>query len=170
MASCLLLSLHAEEGTAAAASDGSAAPGLPPATQPQAQVAAPGALPPGLSVAQENPFRRFEIIAFGSFPITLLYTNIAFQVTHYVQSGFDSRWAPWPFTGEYTDSITDSERFTRMGVAAGISLAVAGLDALIRHARAKKAARLATPLPPAAAPAPAPAAPAATAPLPSPSP
>jgi hypothetical protein len=98
------------------------------------------ALPPGFSATGENPYRRFEIIALGSFPLTLLYTNLAFQITHYAENGFDARWAPWPFSGEYTDSISDSERFSRMGVAAGLSFVVAGIDALVRLSREKKAA------------------------------
>ena len=131
------VALGAEEpgGTAASGS------GVQPAS-PTAAVA-PAALPQGFSTPQENFFRRFEIIALGSLPITLLYTNVGFQLYHFIDNGFDMSWAPWPFEGENTDSITDSERFTRIGIAAGAAVAVAGVDALIRYLQARKAERLA---------------------------
>ncbi len=93
----------------------------------------PGALPPGYGQAKkrENGLRRFEILAFGGFPIALFYTNLGFELGAYIQSNFDSRYAPWPFSGEQTQSISDSERFGRMGIAAGLSLLVAGVDALL---------------------------------------
>ena len=104
---------------------------------------APAALPSGFSAPQEGFFRRFEIIALGSLPITLLYTNVGFQLYHFIDNDLDMSWAPWPFEGENTDSITDSERFTRIGIAAGAAVAVAGVDALIRYLQARKAERLA---------------------------
>ena len=137
---CLLVfsaALDAEEsgGTAASGTGGQSV--SPPAA------AAPAALPQGFSTPQENFFRRFEIIALGSLPITLLYTNVGFQLYHFVDNDLDMSWAPWPFEGENTDSITDSERFTRIGIAAGAAMAVAGVDALIRYLQARKAERLA---------------------------
>lgn len=115
--------------------------GQPAASSPV--VASPAALPQGFAAPEENFFRRFEIIAFGSLPITLLYTNIGFQLYHFMDNGFDMSWAPWPFEGANTDSITDSERFTRIGIAAGAAVAVAGVDALIRYLQARKTERLA---------------------------
>ena len=132
-----LLGLGAEESGGSAASGGGGQLASPPAA------AASAALPQGFSAPQENFFRRFEIIALGSLPITLLYTNIGFQLYHFMDNGFDMSWAPWPFEGENTDSITDSERFTRIGIAAGAAVAVAGVDALIRYLQARKAERLA---------------------------
>ena len=136
----LSLALGAEEsgGTTTPAS------GQPTASSaPSAAGASPSALPQGFPAPQENFFRRFEIIALGSLPITLLYTNIGFQLYHFVDNDFDMSWAPWPFEGENTDSITDSERFTRIGIAAGVAVAVAGVDALVRYLQARKAERLA---------------------------
>jgi len=137
---CMLLlppALGAEESGGAAASGPGGQPVSPPAA------AAPGALPQGFSAPEESFFRRFEIIALGSLPITLLYTNVGFQLYHFIDNDFDVSWAPWPFEGSNTDSITDSERFTRIGIAAGAALAVAGVDALIRYLQARKAERLA---------------------------
>jgi hypothetical protein len=133
----LSLSLGAEE------SGGTTTPASGQPAAPSAAGASPSALPQGFSAPQENFFRRFEIIALGSLPITLLYTNIGFQLYHFVDNDFDMSWAPWPFEGENTDSITDSERFTRIGIAAGVAVAVAGVDALVRYLQARKAERLA---------------------------
>lgn len=136
---CLLAvpaALGAEE------SGGSASSGSGGQSASPAAAAAPGALPQGFSAPQENFFRRFEIIALGSLPITLLYTNVGFQLYHFMDNDFDMSWAPWPFEGENTDSITDSERFTRIGIAAGAAVVVAGVDALIRYLQARKAERL----------------------------
>lgn len=135
-ASCLALVLvllmpgilwaEGQAPTAAAAAVPAAADSTPAGLTP-----APGALPSGYGKAKENGIRRFEILAFGSFPILLFYTNLGFEIGTYAQSGFDPLYAPWPFSGELTTSISDSERFGRMGVAAGLSLLVAGIDAII---------------------------------------
>ena len=130
-----LLGLGAEESGGSAASGGGGQPASPPV--------ASAALPQGFSAPQENFFRRFEIIALGSLPITLLYTNVGFQLYHFIDNDLDMSWAPWPFEVTNTDSITDSERFTRIGIAAGAAVAVAGVDALIRYLQARKAERLA---------------------------
>lgn len=121
-------------GTSGSPAAGAAAPGL--------QVS-PGALPSGYGQAKkrENGLRRFEILAFGSFPIALFYTNFGFELGAYIQSNFDSRYAPWPFSGEQTSSISDSERFGRMGVAAGLSLLVAGVDAILVASLEKRKAK-----------------------------
>ena len=137
---CLLVLpavLCAEETSGTPASGAGGQPSSTPAA------AATAALPLGFSAPQENFFRRFEIIALGSLPITLLYTNVGFQFYHFIDNDLDMSWAPWPFEGENTDSITDSERFTRIGIAAGAAVAVAGVDALIRYLQARKAERLA---------------------------
>jgi hypothetical protein len=104
-------------------------------SRPSGLTPATGALPSGYGKAKENGLRRFEILAFGSFPILLFYTNLGFEIGTYAQSGFDPLYAPWPFSGELTANISDSERFGRMGVAAGLSLLVAGIDAVILASR-----------------------------------
>jgi hypothetical protein len=80
----------------------------------------------------ENFFRRFEIIAFGSYPISLLYTNFCFSMATFVENDFDATYAPWPFNSSSVDTTTTDEHFVRMGVAACLSLAIAGADAIIR--------------------------------------
>lgn len=79
----------------------------------------------------ENPFVRFEIIAFGSFPITLFYTNFGFDLETYVAHDFDSIYAPWPFSSDQAPDLTSGERLTRIAVAAGLSVGIAILDRLL---------------------------------------
>ncbi len=81
---------------------------------------------------RENALRRFEIIAFGSYPIALFYTTLAFDLGAYIDSGYDVRYAPWPFKSEYSARLSEGEVLLRLGSAACLSLAVAGIDALIR--------------------------------------
>lgn len=127
--------LHAEEAQA---------PGSSAATQVLGQggkTAAPAALPPGFRKKRENPLARFEIIAFGSLPLTLFYTNRAFEIYHWIDNGYASAYAPWPVSGTSVSgeleleltNLAIPERFCRLGTAAILSMAVAGLDAVIRH-------------------------------------
>jgi len=85
----------------------------------------------------ENPFIRFGIIAFGSYPITLTYTNFVWGMVEYVSSGFSSSYIPWPFNLSGTSSITEGEHWERMEVAGYISLGVAVADAIIRIVQEK---------------------------------
>ncbi|MDP2816325.1 MAG: hypothetical protein Q8O19_06575 [Rectinemataceae bacterium] len=71
---------------------------------------------------------RFEIISVGAFPIMLFYTDLGFGIGRYLSSGFDSRYAPWPFRDSSSILPDDSERLVRIGVAAGISFAIAIFD------------------------------------------
>jgi hypothetical protein len=98
-------------------------------------------LPPGFRARpRENPWRRFEIIAFGAFPILLFYVDIGFDAVKYASNGFDSRYLPWPFKGDNAMQPEEGEYLARLGVAAGASLIFSGVDAWIRAARYRKAA------------------------------
>lgn len=145
------LPAFAEEPVASAA----ASPGTSPSSSLQA---APGALPSGLGASsRENPVRRFEIIALGAFPIMLFYTDIGFDLHAYVAQGFDYRYAPWPFkNSSYSIEPNQDELLLRVGVAAGISIAFAGVDAIIRALRHRQPRQEApAPIQPPEAPAPA---------------
>lgn len=108
----------------------------PPGPPPVAN----GALPSGFrKKATENPFRRFEIIAFGVFPLALFYADFGFDLEKYIANGFDSTYAPWPFKSDYAPDPTESEYLIRLSIAGGISLAVAGADAVIRAIRYRAA-------------------------------
>ena len=85
----------------------------------------------------ENALIRFEIIAFGSYPITLAYTNFVWGLVEYVESNFDSSYIPWPFNMSGSSSIEDAEHWERMKVAGYISLGVALADTIIRVVQEK---------------------------------
>ena len=101
------------------------------AVEPRAP--APGALPDAFVKEEKSPFlaglRRFEIVTFGSFPITLLYTNMGFRLSRYFQ------------TGTYSTDTTDSEAMLSVGIAALLSLGVGAIDAVIRGIRSSRADR-----------------------------
>ena len=132
-------------GDAAAASEssGTVAPPEAAATPEAGTSVRPGALPAGFRKrSSENSFRRFEIIAFGAFPILLFYVGVGFDIGRYFTNGLDKRYAPWPFKGDNAVKPTESEYLARISVAAGASLAFAGADALIRAARFRRASEL----------------------------
>jgi hypothetical protein len=99
-------------------------------------------IPLTLPVKEENPFGRFEIVSLGAFPIMLFYVGFAFDLERYVENGFDTSYAPWPFKGATSATLSDKERITRLSVALGSSLIIGGVDAYL-HAKKVKAARLA---------------------------
>lgn len=68
---------------------------------------------------------RFETIAIGSFPITLLYSGIIYSIGRYAFSGFNQTYAPWILGAGGTDS--DSQYVT-LAIAAGFSLVIATID------------------------------------------
>ena len=74
--------------------------------------------------------RRFEIISLGAFPILLFYTRLAFDLRRYVNNGFQSTYAPWPFRNEYSYEPSDDEQVLSLLAAAGLSLAFGTVDAL----------------------------------------
>ena len=79
--------------------------------------------------------RRFEIIALGVFPFALFYTRIGFELSRFIENGFDPVYAPWPFSNEFSYKPTDEEQITSLLIAGGVALVFAGVDALILHLR-----------------------------------
>ncbi len=103
---------------------------------------APGALPDAFVPEDRSPFRkglrRFEIVAFGSFPIMLFYANLGFDLSRYARSGYDPYYAPWPFKSEYSYKPSTPEILASVGTAALLSVGVGALDAVIRASRARR--------------------------------
>jgi hypothetical protein len=135
----------AAAGAAAPASAGSGVSGgtSSAATKGPASAAA-AALPPGFGETKakpENPWRRFEIVSVGAFPISLFYMGFGFDLGGYIGSGFDSRYAPWPFQSSASVLPTDSQRVVRIASAVGLSLVIGGIDAIIHAAKIKAEAR-----------------------------
>ncbi len=104
--------------------------------------AAQAAALPSLPAPPENPYSRFEIVSLGSFPIMLFYADFAFDLQRYVSNGFASTYAPWPFKTEFSATLTDSQRLTRLGTALGASFVVGAIDAYLHFVKLKKAQRL----------------------------
>jgi hypothetical protein len=163
-------SAESAEGSSAAVARASSTAGGSPAGQPADpgyRSVAPGALPPGYRKNRENGLARFEIVAFGSLPLALFYTNRGFEIYHWVKEGYDAAYAPWPVSGTSVaselakvdtngDGVTETnpEIFQRIAVSAGLSILVASVDAVIRliqdnaEDRAEAERRAALPLPP----------------------
>ena len=133
----LVLALSAA-GAAFSQPAATAASGSKPANSVPANASV---LPSGLREEPgESPLRRFEIIAFGAFPIILFYVGVGFDTAKYLSNGFDSRYLPWPFKGANSILPEEGEYLARIGVAAIASLGFSGADAWIRAVRHRKAA------------------------------
>lgn len=92
----------------------------------------------GQESAPESPFLRFEIVSLGSYPIVLLYTDLAFDCWRYYEKGFDSAYIPLVSSV----SLKDPERWTRLGAALGVACSVGAIDAIIHASKQKAAKRL----------------------------
>ena len=118
--------------------------GIQPPPEQSDQRAAPEALPGAFIEEDQSPFltglRRFEIIAFGSFPIMLFYSNVGFDLSRYIRSGYDPYYAPWPVKSEYSYQASTPELLASIGTAALLSVGIATLDAVIRASRVRRAA------------------------------
>ena len=111
-----------------------------PAAAPAAS--APAAAPLVLPAGPENPYRRFEIVSLGSFPIMLFYSGFCFDLGRYFANDFNSLYAPWPFQNQYSAPLTDADRYARIGAALGACVVVGAIDAYIHAMKVKKARRL----------------------------
>jgi hypothetical protein len=119
--------------------------GAPSAAAPSGAAAAPAAAAAALPVVPagpENPFRRFEIVSLGAFPIMLFYSGFCFDLERYIANGYNSQYAPWPFQNQYSAPLTDADRYTRIGAALGACVVVGAIDAYIHAMKVKKARRL----------------------------
>ena len=86
--------------------------------------------------------RRAEIIAFGTFPFTVLFTTVFYDVFRYFYNGMESAYLPWPFKDSSTAvAITNNEYMMLLGVSAGISVGIAAVDFVLRKALKKRRER-----------------------------
>ena len=76
---------------------------------------------------------RFVTLSVGTFPFAYFYTNFVFDIAKFAISGFDTTYAPWPFNSDSSSTVTTSENFVRLGVSAGLCLAVGVLDIFLPH-------------------------------------
>lgn len=98
--------------------------------------------------------RRWEIVAFGSFPFTMFLTTFAMDTRRWIdQNGMDwsesgRRYAPWPLKTAGAIDMTNKEHETTLIVAASVSVALAFTDLIIvqikRHKERRRAESLQT--------------------------
>ena len=86
--------------------------------------------------------RRAEIIAFGTFPFTVLFSTVFYDVFRYFYNGMSSAYLPWPFKDSSTAiAITNEEYMILLGVSAGISVGIAVVDFALRKALKRRRER-----------------------------
>jgi hypothetical protein len=92
--------------------------------------------------------RRAEIVAFGSFPLTIFWTSFFMDLYRTASHGWDNRYAPWPFKGAGAVGMTDREIAAMFTIAISSSLVIAIVDHVImRYRRAKADADSEKPVP-----------------------
>jgi hypothetical protein len=98
--------------------------------------------------------RRFEIVAFGSFPFSMFTTTFIMDSYRWNNNSGMSwseegrRYAPWPFKSAGAVEMTSREHEMTLAIAAGLSAAVALTDFIIVQIKRQKARKRAESLPP----------------------
>jgi hypothetical protein len=96
--------------------------------------------------------RRWEIVAFGSFPFAMFTATFAMDTTRWANHGMSwtdegRRYAPWPLKSAGAIKMTNHEQEMTMAIAAGISGGVAIADLVIIQIKRHKARQRALSLP-----------------------
>jgi hypothetical protein len=98
-------------------------------------------------------FRRWDIIAFGTFPFSMFFVNFFYDMYRWNRTnGMDfstegRRYAPWPFKSAGAVELTGREFGRTILFAAGLSVVFAFTDLLIVKMKRKKEAKIETPSP-----------------------
>jgi hypothetical protein len=91
--------------------------------------------------------RRGEIVAFGSFPLTIFWTSFFLDLYRTASHGWDNRYAPFPFKGAGAIGMTDREVVTMFTIAISSSFVIAIADHFIMRYRRSKAGDPEKPVP-----------------------
>ena len=97
--------------------------------------------------------RRWEIVAFGSYPFTMFTTTFGMDMYRWSQAnGMDfsdtgRRYAPWPLKSAGAVDMTNKEYETTMIIAASMSAVIAVADLIIVQIKRHKARQRAESLP-----------------------
>ena len=83
--------------------------------------------------------RRWEIIAFGSFPFSMFFTTFTVDMFRWSNNSWDNRYAPWPMKAAGAIAMTSNEMEMTLMIAAGLSVAIALTDFFIVQARRRRA-------------------------------
>ncbi|MDR1301627.1 MAG: hypothetical protein LBK43_04050 [Treponema sp.] len=87
--------------------------------------------------------RRGEIVAFGSFPLTMLFTLTAVDLYRCANHDWDTRYAPWPAKSAGAVDMTKDEQMNTLAIAAASSMLIAVIDFfIVRYKRTKQAREL----------------------------
>jgi len=96
-------------------------------------------------------FRRWDIIAFGTFPFSMFFVNFFYDTYRWSRAnGMDfsaegRRYAPWPFKSAGAVELTSREFGRTMLFAAGLSAVIAFTDLIIVKMKRKKEAGIVPP-------------------------
>jgi hypothetical protein len=85
--------------------------------------------------------RRFEVIAFGSFPFAFFTASFITDSARFFQHNYNMAYAPWPLKPAGAYDPTTEEKLTTIGAAVALSISVAVIDFIIvqikRHKQRK---------------------------------
>ena len=83
--------------------------------------------------------RRGEIVAFGSFPFAYFFATFGFDTYRFFNNGFNTSYAPWPFTSSAAIEQTQDEKIMTLGIAAGGAIIIALVDyGIMRYKRSRE--------------------------------
>lgn len=97
--------------------------------------------------------RRWEIVAFGSFPFTMFTATFAMDTYRWAKTnGMDwsdegRRYAPWPLKSAGAVNMESREQEKTIAIAAGLSIGIAIADLVIVQIKRHKARQRAESLP-----------------------
>ena len=97
--------------------------------------------------------RRWEIVAFGSFPFTLLTATFGMDMRRWSQANGMSmssegrRYAPWPLKSAGAVAMENREQGITISIAASLSIAIAVADLIIVQVKRSNARKRAESLP-----------------------
>jgi hypothetical protein len=92
--------------------------------------------------------RRFDIIAFGSFPFSFFVAGFAVDTYRASQHNWDTQYSPWPLNMGGSIARSTDEHLITLAASAGISMVVALVDHFIQRGKRNRAAREAARLAP----------------------
>lgn len=85
--------------------------------------------------------RRGEIVAFGSFPFTMLLATTIVDTYRSGTHNWDTRYAPWPVKASGAVDMTKDEQLLTLTAAAAGSMVIALIDFFILHYKRTKQAQ-----------------------------
>jgi hypothetical protein len=95
--------------------------------------------------------RRWEIVAFGTFPFSMLFATTAVDMVRWNNANgmsfSDMRYAPWPLKSAGAIAMSDREMRNTIQIAVGLSAAFAFADLIIVKIKQNKERKRAEALP-----------------------